>query len=98
MIATYFASIINTATNAVDVLTASSFSLLITCLAAMTERANATGQKLDIVVTFGKKEVDPAQVAGCIDDALALSAIHRRDGYALYHNPMSASEAESRSF
>jgi len=98
MIACYFASLINTVTGAVDVLTASSFSLLITALAAMTERANAAGQTLDIVVTFGSKPVDPAQVAGCIDDTLALNAIHRRDGYAIYHRPMSADEAETLSF
>jgi len=96
MFATYFASIINTVTGAVDVLTASSFSLLITALAAMTERANSNGQPLDIVVTFGKKEVDPAQVAGCIDDALALAAIHRKGHF--YHQPMTASEAESLAF
>ena len=64
----------------------------------MTERANTAGQTLDIVVTFGSKEVDPAQVAGCIDDTLVLNAIHRRDGYALYHQPMSAKEAETISF
>ncbi|HEU0174970.1 MAG TPA: hypothetical protein VFV58_11990 [Blastocatellia bacterium] len=97
MLATYFASIINTVTGAAEVMTASSFSLLITCLAAMTEKASGAGHSLDIVVTFGKKEVDPAQIAGCIDDALALSVIHR-NGYALYHNPMSASEAEVLSF
>ena len=98
MIAAYFASIINTMTGAVDVLTASSFSLLITALAAMTERANNAGQSLDIVVTFGSKPVDPAQVSGCIDDTLALNAIHRRDGYALYHCPMSPQEAEKIAF
>ena len=96
MIATYFASILNTATNAVDVLSASSFSLLITALAAMTEKANSNGQALDIVVTFGSKEVDPAQIAGCIDDALALNAIHRKGHF--YHQPMSAAEADSISF
>jgi|SRR5262245_45792804 len=98
MLASYFASIVNTATGMVDVLTASSFSLLITALAAMTEKANATGHALDIVVTFGSKPIDPAQIAGCIDDYLALSAIHRRDGYALYHRPMSPTEAETISF
>ena len=98
MFASYFASIVNTATGMVDVLTASSFSLLITALAAMTERANTAGQALDIVVTFGKKPVDPAQIAGCIDDALVLNAIHRREGYALYHQPMSSAEAETISF
>jgi len=98
MLASYFASIVNTMTGAVDVLTASSFSILITALAALTEKANGAGHSLDIVVTFGSKPIDPAQVAGCIDDYLALSAIHRRDGYALYHQPMSAKEAETISF
>jgi len=97
MFATYFASIVNTVNSAVYVLTASSFTVLITALAAMTERATASGQALDIVVTFGKKEVDPAQVAGCIDDTLALNAIHRR-GYYLYNKPMTSAEAEAISF
>ena len=98
MLASYFASIVNTATGMVEVLTASSFSLLITALAALTEKSTAAGHTLDVVVTFGSKQIDPAQVAGCIDDYLALSAIHRRDGYALYHQPMTAREAETISF
>jgi hypothetical protein len=71
MIAAYFASIVYV-TGAIEVMTASSFSLLITALAALTERANAKGETLDIVVTFGAKPVDPAQVSGCIDDTLVL--------------------------
>ena len=98
MLASYFCSIVNTVTGMCDVLTASSFSILITALAAMTEKANSHGHSLDIVVTFGSKPIDPAQIAGCIDDYLALSAIQRRDGYALYHRPMTSSEAETISF
>jgi hypothetical protein len=92
----YIASIVNHLGN-VDVLTASSISVLITALAAMTEKANAQGTKLDIVVTFGQREMDPGQVAGMIDDALALNVVHRKSGH-LYHVPMTSAQAEAISF
>jgi hypothetical protein len=93
----YIASIVNHITNTADVIAAPSISVLITALAALTEKASAKSQKLDIVVTFGTREVDPGQIAGMVDDALTLSVVNRGKGH-FYHNPLTAREAELISF
>src|SRR5215475_9682618 len=98
MLPVYFASIVDHIANTVDVITATSYSVLIPALAALTKKANTKGYALDIVVSFGDREIDPLTIAEMIQDTLALEAIHAARGGYFYHCPVTAEESEERTF